>query len=121
MCLDWIRYLPELCRARNGELHVSGVRCHPSCDYPFQTEGLVIVEVDDLLKCIKKYKHIHYNEYKEKQMEEKIKLLEMQIQVLQGTVNKMDQALGLLFQVLAAEKAIFDQLQINKPAVEEKK
>ena len=76
---------------------------------------------DDLLKCLKKYKNIHYHDYKETHMEEKVKLLEMQIQVLQGTVNKMDQALGLLFQVLAAEKAIFDQLQINKPAEAEKK
>lgn len=48
-------------------------------------------------------------------MEEKIKLLEMQIQVLQGTVNKMDQALGLVFSVLVAHKAIYDQLQFNKP------
>ena len=52
-------------------------------------------------------------------MDEKLKLLEMQIQVLQNTVNAMDRGLGLVFQVLAAQKAIYDQLQINKP--EEKK
>lgn len=49
-------------------------------------------------------------------MEDRIKLLEAQIIVLNQTVQKMDQALGLVFNILAAEKAIFDQLQVNKPA-----
>lgn len=49
-------------------------------------------------------------------MEERIKLIEAQVVLLQNTVNKMDQALGLLFQVMAAKKAIYDQLQMNKPS-----
>lgn len=56
-------------------------------------------------------------------MEEKLRLLEMEVHALKSAVNKledtvkkMDQALDMLFQIVAATKAIYDQVQFNKPA-----
>lgn len=56
-------------------------------------------------------------------MEEKIKLLEAQVMVLQNTVNKMDQILGVLLGWFSVNKQMMDTITIQKPAVpvEEKK
>ena len=67
-----------------------------------------MVLINELLDKLHKYKG-------DKKMEERIKLLEMQINVLQSTVNKMDQALGVMFQWALINKTFMDQLQVAKP------
>lgn len=58
---------------------------------------------------------------RDKKMEERMKLLEGKVDLAMQTLAKMDQALGVMFQHLAIEKAFFDGLTINKPVNQEEK
>jgi hypothetical protein len=49
-------------------------------------------------------------------MEERIKLLEAQVTVLTGNLNKLDQVLSVVLQYMMINKTFFDGLQVNKPA-----
>jgi len=57
-------------------------------------------------------------------MEERVKLVEAQLTVLQNQVTKMDQALGMVLQWVLHNKQFLDALQVNRPPevnTEEKK